>query len=554
MIPDAASYAEMTARFAWTVPDRYNIGADICDRHCQGPDGGAAPAIIEEGPDGTVRRYSFADLRGASSRLANVLAGRGVAPGDRVAVLLGQQSETAVAHVAAWRLGAISVPLFTLFGLDALSFRLADSGATALITDAAQIARVEGLLPDLPDLRTVLCLGAGSTAAGDPGQRIVAWDAAMAAASDQRAPADTGPDDPALIIYTSGTTGKPKGALHGHRVLLGHLPGVELPQNLFPQPGDLFWTPADWAWIGGLIDVLLPSLHHGVPVLAQRAAKFDPEAALALMARHGVRNAFLPPTALKMLRRVEDPRRFGARLRSIGSGGETLGAELLDWGRETFGLTINEFYGQTECNLVVGNCAEVFPVRPGSMGRPIPGHTVAVIDPATGTPVPTGDLGSIAVRRPDPVMFLGYWNNPEATAKKFVGDWLLTGDTGRRDEDGYLWFVGRDDDVITSAGYRIGPGEVEDCLMKHPAVAMVAVVGMPDPERTEVVTAFVVPGPGALEQHGGEEGLTRALQTFAKANHAAYAYPRRIRFLDELPMTTTGKIMRKDLRALGSSA
>jgi len=552
MHPEPASFEAMAAHFTWAVPARYNIVADICDKHCLGPDGGAATAIIEDRADGPPRRHSFADLRAASSRLANALAGRGVSPGDRVAVLLGQQWETAVAHVAAWRLGAVSVPLFTLFGLDALRFRLSDSGAAALITDAVQVERLASLLPDVPDLRTVLCLGAGSAVAvGDPAQRIIAWEAAMAAASETRAPADTGADDPAVIIYTSGTTGKPKGALHAHRVLLGHLPGVELPQNLFPQPGDLFWTPADWAWIGGLIDVLLPSLHHGVPVLAQRAAKFDPEAALALMARHGVRNAFLPPTALKMLRRVEDPRRFGARLRSIGSGGETLGAGLLDWGRETFGLTINEFYGQTECNLVVGNCAELFPVRPGSMGRPIPGHTVAVIDPATGEPLPTGGLGSIAVRRPDPVMFLGYWNNPEATAAKFVGDWLLTGDTGRMDEDGYLWFVGRDDDVITSAGYRIGPGEVEDCLLKHPAVAMVAVVGVPDAERTEIVKAFVVPVPGALAQHGGEDGLTKALQDFARTHHAAHAYPRRIQFMETLPMTTTGKIMRKDLRALG---
>jgi len=552
MCPDVASFDDMVTRFAWAVPARYNIGADICDRHCMGPDGGAATAIIEDRAEGPPRRYSFADLRAASSRLANALAGRGVKPGDRVAVLLGQQWETAVAHVAAWRLGAVSVPLFTLFGLDALRFRLSDSGAAALITDAVQVGRLAGLLPDLPDLRTVLCLGAGSIGAvGDRAQRILDWDAAMAAASDSRAPADTRADDPAVIIYTSGTTGKPKGALHAHRVLLGHLPGVELPQNLFPQTGDLFWTPADWAWIGGLIDVLLPSLHHGVPVLAQRAAKFDPEAALALMARHGVRNAFLPPTALKMLRRVEDPRRFGARLRSIGSGGETLGAGLLDWGCETFGLTINEFYGQTECNLVVGNCAELFPVRPGSMGRPIPGHAVAVIDPATGEPLPAGGVGSIAVRRPDPVMFLGYWNNPEATAAKFVGDWLLTGDTGRMDEDGYLWFVGRDDDVITSAGYRIGPGEVEDCLLKHPAVSMVAVVGVPDPERTEIVKAFVVPAPDALAQYGGEDGLTKALQDFARTHHAAHAYPRRIQFMDALPMTTTGKIMRKDLRALG---
>ncbi|MBB4286913.1 acyl-CoA synthetase [Roseospira goensis] len=552
MRPDAApSYHDLYTRFAWAVPDRYNIGVDVCDKHCAAPDGGAAPAIIEEVPDGAVRVWSFADLRRASSRLANALAARGVGPGDRVGVLLGQQWETAVAHVAAWRLGAISVPLFTLFGLDALTYRLSDCGARALITDAAQIGRMADLLPDLPALETVVCLGAGSARAGDPAQRVIAWDAALAAASDTHAPADTAADDPAIIIYTSGTTGKPKGALHAHRVLLGHLPGVELPHNLFPQPGDRFWTPADWAWIGGLIDVLLPSLHHGVPVVAHRAAKFDPEAAFAFMARHEVRNVFLPPTALKMLRQIPDPRRFGCALRSVGSGGETLGAGLLDWGREALGVTINEFYGQTECNLVVGNGAEVFPVRPGAMGRPIPGHTVAVVDPDSGAPVPTGALGSIAVRRPDPVMFLGYWNNPAATAAKFVGDWLLTGDTGRADEDGYLWFVGRDDDVITSAGYRIGPGEVEDCLMKHPAVAMVAVVGVPDPDRTEVVKAFVVPKPGALDTHGGEAALTRALQDFAKTHHAAHAYPRRIAFLDALPMTTTGKIVRKDLRALG---
>ena len=264
-----------------------------------------------------------------------------------------------------------------------------------------------------------------------------------------------------------------------------------------------------------------------------------------------MRTLFLPPTALKMLRQVPDARRFGAEVRSIGSGGETLGTGLLDWGRETFGVTINEFYGQTECNLVVANCADLFPVRPGSMGRPVPGHTVAVVDPATGHPVAAGALGSIAVRRPDPVMFLGYWNNPEATAAKFVGDWLLTGDTGRMDEDGHIWFVGRDDDVITSAGYRIGPGEVEDCLARHPAVAMVGVVGVPDEARTEVVKAFVVPRPGAIEQHGGEAALTRALQDFARTHHAAHAYPRRIAFVEALPMTTTGKIMRKDLRALG---
>ena len=312
---------------------------------------------------------------------------------------------------------------------------------------------------------------------------------------------------------------------------------------MFPQPGDLFWTPADWAWVGGLLDVLLPSLHHGVPVLAHRMAKFDPEFAFRLMADHGVRNAFLPPTALKMLRAVPDPARFGARLRSVGSGGETLGAELLDWGRGAFGLTINEFYGQTECNLVVSSCAGLMPARPGWMGRAVPGHEVAILD-AAGNPLPPGEAGTIAVRRPDPVMFLGYWNNPVATAEKFIGDWLLTGDQGVMSEDGWFRFVGRDDDVITSAGYRIGPGEIEDCLLRHPAVAMAAVIGLPDPLRTERVTAVVVPAPGAK----ADDALAAALQDHVKTRLAAHAYPREVRFVEALPLTATGKVMRGELR------
>jgi acetyl-CoA synthetase len=310
-------------------------------------------------------------------------------------------------------------------------------------------------------------------------------------------------------------------------VLLGHLPGVELPQEFFPQPGDIFWTPADWAWIGGLLDVLLPAWHHGMPVLAHRFAKFDPEAAFALMAEFGVRNAFMPPTALKMMRRVENPRaRWAYDLRSIGSGGETLGEELLAWGRETFGLTINEFYGQTECNLIVANCAGLMPVRPGAMGRAVP---------------------TVAVKRPDPVMFLEYWNNPAATAAKFAGDWLLTGDMARRDADGYFHFLGRDDDVITSGGYRIGPGEIEDCLLKHPAVALAAAVGVPDPLRTERVKAFLVLNDG----HEPGPALAREIQDWVKTRLAAHEYPREVAFLDALPMTATGKIMRRELRQRG---
>jgi acetyl-CoA synthetase len=261
------------------------------------------------------------------------------------------------------------------------------------------------------------------------------------------------------------------------------------------------------------------------------------------MARHGVRNAFLPPTALKLMRGVADPARFGARPRSVGSGGEPLGAELLDWGREAFGVTINEFYGQTEANLVLGNCAAIMAPRPGSMGRPVPGHEVAVVDEA-GQVLPRGETGIVAVRRPDPVMFLEYWRNPDATERKFVGDWCLTGDLARIDEDGFFWFMGREDDVITSGAYRIGPAEIEDCLLKHPAVALAAAIGVPDPQRTEIVKAVLLLKEGIAPT----DALAEEIRGFVKTRLAAHEYPREIEFADSLPLTATGKIMRRVLR------
>ena len=454
-----------------------------------------------------------------------------------MAILLGQSPETALAHVAAYKLGAIAVPLFVLFGEEALEYRLADSSAGLLVTDLANWPKVAALRSRLGALRTALVIdGQGIDGTLD-------FAASCDAARDDFAPADTAAEDPAIIIYTSGTTGQPKGALHAHRVLPGHLPGVELPQRFFPQPGDRFWTPADWAWIGGLFDVLLPAWHHGIPVVARRSAKFDPLEAFGLMARHGVRNVFLPPTALKLMRQAGAAAARDVRLRSIGSGGETLGAELLDWGHEAFGVTINEFYGQTECNLVVANNADLMPVRPGSMGRAVPGHRVAVID-ATGAELPDGATGEIAIRRPDPAMFLGYWNNPAATRDKFAGEWLRTGDIGRRDGDGYFWYQGRSDDVITSAGYRIGPAEIEDCLLRHPAVAMAAAIGVPDPVRTEIVKACVVLKPGVE----GDAALASAIQDHVRTRLAAHEYPRIVEFVDALPLTATGKVMRRVLR------
>jgi acetyl-CoA synthetase len=528
------SYEALYRGFRWIIPEFFNIGVDICDKWA---DDDARLALIHEHHDGTATRYTFADIRRLSNQVANLFAGRGVRTGDRVGILLPQRPETAIAHIAAYKVGAIVVPLFTLFGADALRFRLKDAGIKLLVTDLRSTVKIDEIRADTPDLETVLCIDGPARGGED-------FHAARQAMSENFQPVRTRADDPALIIYTSGTTGAPKGALHAHRTLLGHLPGVEMSHNFLGQAGDLMWTPADWAWIGGLIDVLLPAWHHGNPVLAHRFEKFEPEAAFALMAKHNVRNVFLPPTALKMMRGVPDPHaRWKLDIRSLASGGESLGPELLQWGRDTFGLTINEFYGQTECNMVLSSCEALFPSRPGAIGKAAPGHEVEIVDDA-GRVLAAGEIGAIAVHRPDPVMFLGYWNNPRATQEKFIGDWLITGDMGTRDADGYVTFVGRNDDVITSAGYRIGPGPIEDCLLAHPAVQLAAVVGAPDAERTEIVKAFVVLREGFLP----DDALTRELQDHVRTRLAAHEYPRQVRYVDSLPMTSTGKIMRRELR------
>ena len=520
-------------RHQWSIPERFNIGVDVVDRHAAA---GTSPALIEVDPSGKVTELGFAAVQELANRLANVLVAYGLSRGDRVAILLPQRKETAIAHVAVYKAGLVAVPLFKLFGEEALEFRLQDSGARAVVTDRDELPKIERLRQRLPELRLVLC-------ADGPGEGAVDLPAALERASSRFDAVPTAAEDPAIIIYTSGTTGQPKGALHAHRVLLGHLPGVEHPHDGFPRPGDRFWTPADWAWIGGLFDVLLPAWHHGVAVVAYRARKFDPGEALHLLARHEVRNVFLPPTGLKLLR-ASGGRASGVRLRTLASGGESLGEDLIEWGRATFDLTIHEFYGQTECNLVVGNGSALPPVRPGWMGTAIPGHTVGIVDEA-GRELPAGELGSIAYLRPDPVMFLRYWRNEAATAAKFRGDWLVSGDLGTRDEAGYFRFVGRDDDLITSGGYRIGPGEIETCLQRHPAVALAAVVGEPDPIRTEVVKAVVVLKPG----NQPTPALAADLQDYVRSRLAAHEYPRIVEFAAELPLTATGKIVRRALRS-----
>jgi acetyl-CoA synthetase len=496
-------------------------------------------AIVHERADGAVDRWTFGDLSTFSNRLANALTSYGVGRGDRVGIVLPQSPWTAVAHLAVYKMGAIAIPLSSLFGPDALEVRLRDSGARLAIVDVATVAKIEQCVSRLPELERLLV-----TAAADSSLPCTLISDAVESASPRFTSVDTDADDPGLLIYTSGTTGSPKGALHAHRVLLGHLPGFELSHDFFPQGGDVFWTPADWAWIGGLMDALCPTLVHGRSiVVADGPQGFDPEWAVSVMARHRVRNAFLPPTALKMLRRGEVSVPAELRLRTIMSGGESLGEEILDWVRAQLGVTVNEIFGQTECNYVVGNSSALFPVVPGSMGRAYPGHVVDLVD-QDGTQLSAGEEGEIAVHAPDPVMFLGYWRNDEATRDKFRGDWLLTGDFGIKDDAGGIRYVGRRDDLINSAGYRIGPTEIESCLMRHAAVAMAAVIGVPDPVRGEAVKACIVLRDGVSPS----EALAAEIQAFVRSRLAAYQYPRIVEFVPTLPLTTTGKVRRLELR------
>ena len=529
-IEQPGKWEDLRAAFRWRIPPDFTIAKACCDVWAAAePD---RDAIIHIGEAG-VRYWTYGDLKRASDRFANALRARGLGKGDRVAILLPQCPEAMIAHFAAMKLGAIVLPLFTLFGSDALAFRLSDSGAKAVVTDAENLEKVLALRPALPDLAEVYSTGAASSAARG------FW-AQIEAASDILAPVPVGAEDPAILIYTSGTTGGPKGALHAHRFLIGHLPSVELQHEFLPQPGDVGWTPADWAWIGGLMDLAMPCLYHGVPLVSHRMRKFDPDAAFHLIREHRVRNLFLPPTALKLMRQARVPDEV--TVRSVGSGGESLGADLHAWGREVLNAPINEIYGQTECNLVISTCHRAMDLKPGSMGLAVPGHEVAIID-GRGAEMPPGETGEIAVRRPDPVMFLGYWNQPEKTAEKFVGDWLRTGDLGVRDEAGYFTYVSRDDDVITSAGYRIGPTEIENCLTGHPDVVMAAAVGVPDPVRTEVVKAFVV-----LREGAARDGLAEALVARVREKVSPHVAPRAVEFVESLPMTATGKIVRRELR------
>ncbi|MFZ1681347.1 MAG: AMP-binding protein [Rhizobiaceae bacterium] len=526
----------ITASFDWEIPGRFNMAAAACDdRAALEPD---RPALIRWSPDGQTETISYGALKRRSDSLANALVSLGARPGDRVAIVLPQCLDAAASHIAIYKAGLIAVPLARLFQPDALEYRLRRAGVSLAITDAAGAAKIATIRPGLADLRQVLVTGDVA------GTDEVALEPLLGRHDGPFSPVETTPDTPALIIFTSGTTGPPKGALHGHRVLLGHLPGLKVHHEFMPQPGDVAWTPADWAWAGGLLNILLPCLTFGVPVVFGGLDRFDAETAFRLMSETGVRNAFIPPTALRLMRAVERPaERYALKIRTIGSGGESLGAATHAWAERELGIRINEFYGQTECNLVLSCFGAAGVMKAGSIGKPVPGHVVAVIDDS-GVPCAPGVRGQVAIRRPDPVMFLGYWKDEDATARKYLGDWLVTGDQAIVDEEGYFTFVGRDDDIINVAGYRVGPGEIEDCLITHASVRLAAAVGKPDPVKGEVVKAYVVLADGAVPG----EALAEDIKRHVKARLAANFYPREVEFVDDIPLTTTGKVIRRLFR------
>ncbi len=556
---DQANFEHQRVNYQWRIPEVMNIADLVCSRHA---DGSGKVALIAESEHQACRQFTFDELDVLSNQLANGLQKLGIKKGDRLAVILPQRVETALLHLAAQKIGAISLPLSVLFGSEALLYRLQDSGSAVVVTNSVKSQQLLPLCQQLPQLKAVLNVDdvnvddandASSESAQTNDQlpqdgqlAINSFWQLLSAQNKQFTTPLSSPDEPAFLLYTSGTTGPPKGALIPQRALFGNLTGFECSQNGFPQANDCMYTPADWAWTGGLLDALMPAWFYGVPVVGYESGKFEAEKIAALMHKHKVTCAFIPPTALKMLRASDALfERHPSYLRSMMSAGEALGDALLAWGQTTFGFLINEMCGQTEHNYVMGNCSAVMPVKPGSMGKAYPGHRVAIMD-EEGELISNGEQGEIVVHRNDPVHFLGYWNNPAATQSKYRGDWFCTGDVGYCDDDGYLWFLGRADDVISSAGYRIGPGEIEDCVIKHPAVLQVAAIGVPDPDliRGDIVKLCVVLKPG----YKPDDTLAEQIRTRVRDSLAAYEYPRQIEFYEELPMTTTGKVKRRELR------
>ncbi len=560
--PSRDLYDSLHGRFGWQVPLHFNI-ADVCMRRwAERPASASNTAVIACAPGHEPRHHRYGELMDQANRLSNALAALGVQRGDRVAIVLPQRFETAVAYMAVLQLGAVGMPLSQLFGPDALEYRLHDSEAVVAICDQPSLPALLGVRERCPLLRAVIGLDGDGTPEGM--RADLDWAELLAQEPVDFTPVSTYADEAAVLIYTSGTTGHPKGALIPHRALIGNLSGFVCSQNWFGfDPFDasvgskaVFWSPADWAWTGGLMDALLPTLYFGRPIVGYNG-RFAPALAFELMQAHGVTHSFLFPTALKaMMKAVPVVRpHYRLKLQALMSAGEAVGDAVFAWCRDQLGVTVNEMFGQTEINYIVGNCAPLWPAKPGSMGKAYPGHRVAVLD-EQGRECAVGVPGDVAVHRqdvhgdPDPVFFLGYWKNEGATRAKYTGDpadsWCRTGDLATRDADGYLWYQGRADDVFKAAGYRIGPSEIENCLVKHASVANAAVVPKPDAERGAVVKAFVVLAPGCH----GDDALVKALQLHVKGMLAPYEYPKEIEFIDALPMTTTGKVQRRVLRLL----
>lgn len=565
----ARGHEALHSAFRWLVPRYFNIAAACSQRWASEPGSAHNTAVIACTPGESDRTHSYGELQAQANRLSNVLQALGVQRGDRVAIVMPQRFETAVAYMAVLQMGAVAMPLSQLFGPEALQFRLYDSETVLALCDATTLAAVHSVSAHCPVLHTVMVVDAAAQ-----GATALDWATLLAQAPVDFPPVKTLAEEPAVLIYTSGTTGDPKGAQIPHRALIGNLSGFVCSQNWFGfDPHDalapsqaVFWSPADWAWTGGLMDALLPTLYFGRPIVAFNG-RFRPQTALELMQRHGVTHTFLFPTALKALMKAyPKPRElFTLRLQAIMSAGEAVGDAVFAYCEQELGVTANEMFGQTEINYVVGNCARLYPARPGSMGKAYPGHRVAVIDDA-GNECPSGVAGDVAVHRldghghPDPIFFLGYWKNDAATRAKFTGEthnsWCRTGDIALRDADGYLWYQGRADDMFKSAGYRIGPSEIENCLVKHPAVANAAVVPKPDAERGAVVKAYVVlaqeylagAADRSLQNPAFLQTLVAELQTHVKGRLAPYEYPKDIEFVEALPMTTTGKVQRRVLR------
>ena len=522
------------------LPPRANITADTLGRHATGPRAGQV-AIRFEALDGTIADVTYAGLDEAVRRLATLLAGLGVGRGDRVAVHTDARIETVMTHLACYRLGAIATALSQRYGPDTLRHCLRDCGASVLVTEATAWRVVADLRRECPALQHVLVVGEAA-----PGEcPFEEWRQAL----PQAGPClDTAAEEPALLVYTSGSTGQPKGVLHAHRLLHGYRPSIALFYDLsLDMPDAVLWTPADWGWVAAWVDTIWPALQLGHRVVCSQH-RFEPTWALDFMARHGVTHTLLLPTGLNRLAQIPDPqagRRL--RLRCIFTGGEPLPASTLAWVEEKLGTVLNEGYGMSEVNHMIGNCRSLRPIRRGSMGWEYPGHVAALVD-EFGQQVPDGEIGEIVTVPTTPTLFLGYWNRPDLTEAMRLGPWVRTGDLAVRDTDGYFWYRGRSDDLIKAGGARIGPTEIEDALMTHPAVAEAAVIGVPDPARGQAIKAFIRVAMGLA----ADTALAEALRQHVRERLGGFKVPHHIAFSGELPLTSSGKVSRATLRQIES--